>query len=614
MKGYMGKLLRVDLTARRITEEALDPQLARDYIGGAGLGIRLAYDEIPPNIEPLGPEAKLLIMTGPVTGTALGSAGRFEVVFKSPLTGILCDASSGGFWGSDLKLAGYDGLILQGAAEAPVYLHIVDGHVEIRDASHLWGMDAYAVQDVLLAEVGDAKARVLSIGPAGEREVLYACMVNDAGRMPGRGGSGAVMGHMKLKAIVVRGTGRVDLAEPAAFREYAVGVNKTNATSPQVEGLRVLGTPRVMDNNWPLSDIPTKNFSLGSQEAMCVNLGGKKMQATILVPHVACHRCSMGCSRWVRVPEGPYTMDAPGPEFETLGALGTNCMIDDLEFVSYAAHLCNIYGMDTLSCGGTIAFAMECFEKGLLTLEDTGGIELTFGNKEAMLAVIEQIAFGQGIGPLLALGSRKLAERIGHGAIDFAVQIKGLELPMHDARAFFGWGATYATGPRWRLPPARHVVDLRGQGCAAARVEPARQLSPAQRRAQGQDRPAGAELVPYPELDGDLLLLLVHAEAVRPVRAAQPRHRERVGSRQPAGDWRPDQRAAPGVQLSLRHPPRRRPLPCPRADAAGRGRRGRQSARRGSPARGILCRTPLGAGRQTKLRQPDRDRPGGRGG
>ena len=448
MKGYMGKLLRVDLTTRRITEEALDPQLARDYIGGAGLGIRLAYDEIPPSIDPLGPEAKLLIMTGPVTGTALGSAGRFEVVFKSPLTGILCDASSGGFWGSDLKLAGYDGLILQGAAEAPVYLHIVDGHAELRDASHLWGMDAYAVQDVLLAEVGDAKARVLSIGPAGEREVLYACMVNDAGRMPGRGGSGAVMGHMKLKAIVVRGTGRVELAEPAAFREYAVGVNKTNATSPQVEGLRVLGTPRVMDNNWPLSDIPTKNFSLGSQEAMCVNLGGKKMQATILVPHVACHRCSMGCSRWVRVPEGPYTMDAPGPEFETLGALGTNCMIDDLEFVSYAAHLCNIYGMDTLSCGGTIAFAMECFEKGLLTLEDTGGIELTFGNKEAMLAAIEQIAFGEGIGPLLALGSRKLAERIGHDSIDFAVQIKGLELPMHDARAFFGWGATYATGPR----------------------------------------------------------------------------------------------------------------------------------------------------------------------
>ena len=313
MKGYMGKLLRVDLTTRRITEETLDPQLARDYIGGAGLGIRLAYDEIPPSIDPLGPEAKLLIMTGPVTGTALGSAGRFEVVFKSPLTGILCDASSGGFWGSDLKLAGYDGLILQGAAEAPVYLHIMDGHAELRDASHLWGMDAYAVQDVLLAEVGDAKARVLSIGPAGEREVLYACMVNDAGRMPGRGGSGAVMGHMKLKAIVVRGTGRVDLAEPAAFREYAVGVNKTNATSPQVEGLRVLGTPRVMDNNWPLSDIPTKNFSLGSQEAMCVNLGGKKMQATILVPHVACHRCSMGCSRWVRVPEGPYTMDAPGP-------------------------------------------------------------------------------------------------------------------------------------------------------------------------------------------------------------------------------------------------------------------------------------------------------------
>jgi aldehyde:ferredoxin oxidoreductase len=448
MKGYMGKLLRVDLTTRHIMAETLAPQFARDFIGGAGLGIRLAYNEIPPETDPLGPGAKLMIMTGPVTATALGSAGRFEVVFKSPLTGILCDSSSGGHWGSEFKLAGYDGVILQGAAATPVYLYVADGHAELRDASHLWGMDAYAVQDVLRTEVGDTKARVLCIGPAGEREVLYACMVNDAGRMPGRGGAGAVMGHMKLKAIVVRGTGRVELAEPAAFRQYAVGVNKTNATSPQVEGLRVLGTPRVMDNNWPLSDIPTKNFALGSQEAMCVSLGGKKMKATILVPHVACHRCSMGCSRWVRVPEGPYTMDAPGPEFETLGALGSNCMIDDLEFVSYAAHLCNIYGMDTLSCGGTIAFAMECFEKGLLTADDTGGIELTFGNKDAMLAAIRQIAFGEGFGRLLALGSRKLAERIGRGSGDFAVQIKGLELPMHDARAFFGWGATYATGPR----------------------------------------------------------------------------------------------------------------------------------------------------------------------
>ncbi len=448
MKGYMGKLLRINLTTGQVLEEPLSPELARDYIGGAGLGVRIAYNEIPPETDPLSQDAKLIIMTGPVTATSLGTAGRYEVICKAPLTGILCDSSSAGHWGAEFKRAGYDGLILEGASTDPVYLYINDGQVEIRDASHLWGMNTYEVQDVLREEVGEPKARVVSIGPAGERGVLFSCMINDAGRAPGRGGNGAVMGRKNLKAIVVRGTRQVELANPEGYRELALAINRRNATDPRIADLREFGTAEVMDNRWPLSDIPVKNWSLGSYEELCVSLGGRKMRDTILVPHVACYLCTIGCSRWVKIEEGPYKMDGPGPEYESLGALGSMCMVDDLKAVSYAAHLCNIYGMDTISCGSTIAFAMECYEKGLITREDTGGIELTWGNKEALIRVIEQIAFGEGIGQLLGQGTRRVAEQLGHGAMDFAVQVKGLELPMHDPRAFFAWATTYSTSPR----------------------------------------------------------------------------------------------------------------------------------------------------------------------
>jgi aldehyde:ferredoxin oxidoreductase len=273
-------------------------------------------------------------------------------------------------------------------------------------------------------------------------------MINDTGRAPGRGGNGAVMGSKKLKAIVAHGTKKLDLADPDGYRKKAIEVNKLNATDPGIADLRELGTAEVMDNNWPVGDIPTKNWSLGSYEEMCVSLGGKKMRDTILVPHVACHLCSIGCSRWVKIEEGPYQMDGPGPEYETLGALGSMCMVDDLEAVSYAAHLCNIYGLDTISCGSTIAFAMECYEKGLITKEDTDGLELVWGDAAAMVEATRQIALGEGIGKLLGQGTRKVAEQVGGDAMDFAVQVKGLELPMHDPRAFFSWAVNYATSPR----------------------------------------------------------------------------------------------------------------------------------------------------------------------
>jgi aldehyde:ferredoxin oxidoreductase len=448
MKGYMGKILRVDLSTARTTEERLHPDWADRFLGGTGLGVRYAYAEIPPEADPLGPQSKLILMTGPVTGTVLGTAGRFQVVHKSPLTGILCDSSSSGFWGGELKRSGYDGLIIEGESPTPVYLYIHNGQAELREASHLWGMDTYQVQEVLQEEVGDKKARVLCIGPAGEQGVLYSSVINDEGRTAGRGGNGAVFGRKRLKAIVVRGDLELDLADEKSFREFALSINKINAKKTNLEMLRTVGTAGVMDR-WPLGGIPTKNWAKGSYEELSTKLSGAQMRDTILVKHPSsCHYCPIHCSRWVKIKTEAYRMEGPGPEYETLGALGSLCLVDDQEAVAYAGHLCNLYGMDTISCGATIAFAMECYEKGLITKEDTGGLELTWGNKDALIEAVKQIAHGEGIGELLRLGTRKAAEEIGGGSHRWAVHVKGMELPMHDPRVFYAWATTFTTSPR----------------------------------------------------------------------------------------------------------------------------------------------------------------------
>jgi aldehyde:ferredoxin oxidoreductase len=448
LHAYSGQILRVNLSTGQISMESLDRQVLRDYIGGTGLGVHLMYAEVHPDTDPLGPDAKLMFLTGPITASRLGTAGRFQVCFLSPLTGILCDSSSGGHWGARLKQAGYDVLIIEGKADQPVYLNIENGEASLRAADQLWGKDTFETQELIQAQIGRPDTCVLCIGPAGEHLILYSSIMNDAARTAARGGTGALMGSKNLKAIAVSGNRTIEMADPEGFTRTALAINKQNATAEGIATLRELGTPRVMDNNWPLGDIPVKNWSVGSYEQICTSLGGKRMRDTILVKHNACHYCSIGCSRWVKITEGPYQMDAPGPEFETLGALGSICLIDDLNAVSYAAHLCNRYGLDTITCGTSIAFAMECYEKGLITREDTGGIELTWGNKDTVIAMIKAIAYAEGFGAFLGLGTRKMAQMIGNNSIDFAVQVKGLELPLHDPRAFFSWAASYATSPR----------------------------------------------------------------------------------------------------------------------------------------------------------------------
>jgi len=448
MDGYMGKILRVDLTAQKVKEEPLDPNLARDFIGGTGLGDRIIYEEVPPSTEPLSPENKIVFATGPVTATSYPGSARYQICFKSPLTGILCDASSGGYWGADFKRAGYDALIIEGVSPHPVYLWIHDGKVEFREASHLWGQDALEVQEAIRKELGDEKIRVACIGPAGEKQVLLSCIINDEGRAPGRGGNGAILGAKKLKAIAVRGTGTFPIHDPESYNALCKEIAKDNATSPGIALMREYGTAMHLDNYWSTGDIPIKNWQIGLWEEGCKNLGGKKMKETILVPHNVCYRCTLGCSRWVVIDDDPYKMEGPGPEYETLGALGTMCLIDNLNAVSFANDLCNRYGIDTISTGVSIAFAMEAYEKGLITQKDAGGMELKWGDDQAMIGMVHQIGKKEKIGALLGQGVKRAAEKLGRDSWEYAVHVKGLESPMHDPRTFFSLAPTYAGGPR----------------------------------------------------------------------------------------------------------------------------------------------------------------------
>ena len=451
MDGYMGRVLRVNLTEGSTRVEDLDPKLARDYIGGTGLGVRMAYDEIPPDCDPLGPDNKVFILTGPLTATRFPTAGRYQVVHKSPLTGILCDSSSGGHWGAYLKKAGFDVLAIEGASPKPVYLWIDDGKVELRDASHLCGCDCFETQERIQEELGGGKIYVACIGPAGEAMSPMACLINDDGRAPGRGGNGAVLGSKKLKAIAVRGTLDFAVADADKLGEMSRQMRPKGGwpVSEGWVGLTEFGTAMVLDGTWDTGDIPVKNWQLGEWKDGCLALGGQRMKDTILTKRPACYRCPIACARWVHVKEGPYAFEGPGPEYETLGSFGTMTLVDNLDAVAYAGHLCNRYGLDTISTGATIAWAMECFEKGLLTKEDTDGIELVWGNAAALVKATDMIGRCEGrLGKLLSQGMREAALELGGNSIDFACQVKGMESAMHDPRAYPSLAATYGAGPR----------------------------------------------------------------------------------------------------------------------------------------------------------------------
>jgi aldehyde:ferredoxin oxidoreductase len=445
--GYMGTMLRVDLTNRTIVREPLHEETARAFIGGAGYGTKVIHDEVPGDTEPLGPANKLVFMTGPLTGTAFPTTTRYQVCTKSPLTNMWLTTSSAGWWARDFKLAGFDGLIVEGKADAPVYLWINDGNVEIRDAGALWGLDSDQTQEAIRQELGDDKVKVSCIGQAGEKQILLACIMNDEQRAAGRGGAGAVMGSKNLKAVAVRGTGKVPVADEAALKQATKNVREAISHHPVVSQFTPYGTAGLLEHSWVSGDSPNKNWAKGEWREGCEALNGRTMAETILVPHAGCQGCFIRCARWIKIDQGPFAMEGPGPEYETLCAFGTMLMNDNLEAVCWANDLANRYGVDTISTGSAIAFAMEAYEKGIITREEAG-CDLTWGNVDAIIEMVDQIGTGRGLGALLGQGVKRAAAELGRGTEDYAVHVKGMEVPYHDSRAYTSMVPVYATGTR----------------------------------------------------------------------------------------------------------------------------------------------------------------------
>ncbi|MCX5848995.1 MAG: aldehyde ferredoxin oxidoreductase family protein [Deltaproteobacteria bacterium] len=460
--GYARRLLEVDLTEGKIQETPLDDVLLRNYLGGGGLAAHLFLNSFSPETDALSVENPLIIMTGPLVGTLFPGTSRFAICARSPQTGFWGIGTCGGTFGPELKFAGYDGIRVQGKAQKPVYLLVEDETVEIRDASDLWGKQVYEVTDILKERHGGKrKPKVLVIGPAGENKVRFAAIANDKAHYIGRTGMGAVMGSKMLKAIVVSGTGKVLPAFPEEYKALRTRLVEQCNDSQFAQGLRSMGTASAMDLGMLTGDVPIRNWTKGEFEGTA-KIGGPTMTADYLTKVHACYACPIACKRVVKVDSGPFKTDeGPGPEYETCCTFGSFLENDNFEGIVKANEICNQYGVDTISCGSTIAFAMECFDKGILTTADTDGLELTWGNIDAAIQIVKKIALREGIGDLLAEGSAKAAQKIGKGSEQYVVAVKGLELPAHDPRGFHGMGLEYAVGYRGacHLQHMSHTIE-----------------------------------------------------------------------------------------------------------------------------------------------------------
>ncbi len=448
--GWNGKILRVNLSESKIETQELPEVFYRTYLGGSAFSIYHLLKELPRGTDPLGPENVLIFACSIITGSMLPGATRFTTAAKSPLTGAFGEAEAGGYWGPELKKAGYDAVIVKGKSPKPVYLWIHDGQVEIRDAGRVWGKDSGEAQDLIRAELGDearrsatGRVRIAQTGPGGEKLVRFANITNDLKHFNGRTGMGAVMGSKNLRAIAVRGTGKVSVADEEGLRNVIRWLRDNWKHQPG--DLHDLGTPRLVRLLNADGILPTRNFKSGEFDK-AMEISGERMKETILKGRGTCYACPVACKREVEVP-GKVLRRYGGPEYETLAALGSCCGVSDLEAVSLGNQICGQYCIDTISTGACIAFAMECYENGILTKEDTGGLDLRFGNADAMLQLTAMIARREGLGDILAEGVKRAAEKIGRGAEKFAFHIKGQELPMHEPRGKRGNALSFATSP-----------------------------------------------------------------------------------------------------------------------------------------------------------------------
>lgn len=449
MYGFHGRILHVDLTTGELRVETPEEAFYRKYMGGSALCLYYLLRDMPAGVDPFAAENVLAMAVGPMTGVPISGQSRLTVAAKSPLTGMVGDSQCGGYFPAELKFAGFDAVIIRGQARRPVYLWLHDGEAELRDASHLWGKVTGEVEDLIKEELGVKRLEVLQVGPAGENRVRFAAIMNMANRANGRTGMGAVMGSKRLKAIVATGSNRwkPKVAHPDRLKGMARW-GAQHLDSSDAAGLALFGTAVVTVPQNKVGGLPTRNWQSGYFEG-ADQISGERMYEEILKKRDTCYGCVVRCKRVVEITDGRYQVHPRygGPEYETLATFGAYCGVDDLEAIAYANQLCNMYGMDTISCGATIAWAMECFEVGLLTKEDTDGVELRFGNAEAMVQMVEKIAKREGFGHILAEGSARAAQLIGRGTEQFVVAVKGQEVPAHMPHLKRSLGLIYAVNP-----------------------------------------------------------------------------------------------------------------------------------------------------------------------
>jgi len=440
------KLLRVDLRTKKMKKDRIDATTTRKFVGGRGVGVQILYNEIKPKIDPLGPENGLIFMTGPATGTIFPLSGRFHVISKSPLTGGIGDSNCGGDWGPELRFAGFDGIVFEGKSLKPVYLWIHDGKAELRDAKRYWGKGVWDTEDGIREELGDSQVKLASIGPAGENLVLCAAIINDKHRAAGRTGVGAVMGSKKLKAVAVRGTGMPPVASPDSLGDVVKkAIEKLKAAKITGDTLPKLGTSALVNDINEHGIYPTRNFQTGVFPT-ADKTSGENIRDTILVRNKPCWGCMVNCGRVTRIATPPYQVEGEGPEYETVWSMGAMCGIDDLAAITKAHNICDDMGIDPISFGSTVACAMELYEKGLIPRDKLDGLELKFGNPQAIVELAWKTGYRNGFGNEIALGAKRLAET--YGAPELAMHAKGLELPAYDPRGAKGHGLGYATSNR----------------------------------------------------------------------------------------------------------------------------------------------------------------------
>ena len=455
--GYNGKILHIDLTSGQFSVEEPGTAFYRKYMGGSAMAMHYLLKEMPAGVDPLGPENVLVLALSVLTGAAISGQSRMTAAAKSPLTGAIGDSQGGGFWPAEFKFSGFDAIVIKGKAEKPVYLWIHDGEYELRDATHLWGKITGDAEAIIKEELGDEKIEVLQVGPAGENSVRFAGIFSMSNRANGRTGMGAVMGSKNLKAVAVRGKKRPSIANKAGLNQLAKW-GAANFADSDIAGLGKYGTAETTGSNQSIGSLPSYNYTSGVFEGWEA-IDGTTMYDTILkgaaegtqdrTGRDTCYACTVRCKRRVEITTGAYKVDPHygGPEYETTSTFGSYCAIDNLPAIAKANEICNKYGMDAISCGATIAWAFESFNEGILTLADTDGLDLAWGNAESMVKLTEKIAKRDGFGDLLAEGSERAAKKIGRGTEAFLITFKGQEAPAHLPQVKRSLAIIYAANP-----------------------------------------------------------------------------------------------------------------------------------------------------------------------